>query len=187
MKKILFFVCASIALNASAQTEVGAESVENKEKLEKQVAQAVTSPLSDLNIGNDDIPKILVNAKTQLYNLPENTTCSNLESEIDNLDAVLGLDLDEKENEGKPGFVKKGKNLARKAAISTIKRTVQDAIPYRNWIRKLSGAEKHDRKVAESIEAGKARRSFLKGYAVGAGCDLYTELTVESSVIEHQE
>jgi len=188
MKKILFIICTTIAVNASANNDPEIKPItEDEKKVEKQVVKAVTSPLADFNVGNNDIPNLLILAKENPYVLPEDKTCSNISNEIDNLDIMLGDDLDEIEKDDKTGLVKKGKDLAGKAAVSTIKRTVQDAIPYRNWIRKLSGAEKHEEKLTSCIEAGKSRRSFLKGYAVGSGCNLEPVISVESSVIEHQE
>jgi hypothetical protein len=37
-------------------------------------------------------------------------------------------------------------------------------------VRKLSGAERQDRRVAAAIEAAEARRAFLRGMAVGQNC-----------------
>jgi hypothetical protein len=187
MKKILFLICATLALNASAQNESNIEKHEDKEGLDKKVTKVVMSPLADLNVGNDDIPGILLNAKEQPYSLPEDKTCANLQNEIKRLDNVLGIDIDEVRTKVKLGLMQQGTELAENAAVSSIKRTVQDAIPYRNWIRKFSGAEKYEKKVSSAIAGGKARRAFLKGYAIGAGCNLETELIVESSVVEHQE
>lgn len=187
MKKVVFIICATLALNASAQNESSVKALEEKDRLDKKVTKAVISPLSDFNVGNDDIPDILLNAKEQPYSLPENQTCSNLQKEIKDLDNVLGLDIDEVRTKIKLGLMQKGSELAENAAVSSIKRTVQDAIPYRNWVRKLSGAERHERKISSAIAGGKARRAFLKGYSVGAGCNLEPILAVESSLVEHQE
>jgi len=48
--------------------------------------------------------------------------------------------------------------------------TALDAVPYRNWIRKLSGAEKRAERLADALLAGTARRAFLKGLGVAQGC-----------------
>jgi hypothetical protein len=40
----------------------------------------------------------------------------------------------------------------------------------RSCIRKLSGAERRDRKVQEAIASGIARRSYLKGVGQARGC-----------------
>jgi len=36
-------------------------------------------------------------------------------------------------------------------------------VPFRGWLRKLSGAELHSKKVAKAIAAGTIRRAFIKG------------------------
>lgn len=43
-------------------------------------------------------------------------------------------------------------------------------IPFRGWVRKLSGAERHSRKVEAAIAAGTVRRAFLKGVAITKDC-----------------
>ncbi len=43
-------------------------------------------------------------------------------------------------------------------------------MPFRGWIRRLSGAERHARDVAAAIAAGTARRAFLKGVGQGRIC-----------------
>ena len=48
-------------------------------------------------------------------------------------------------------------------------------VPFRGWVRKLSGAERHARDVAAAIGAGAVRRAFLKGIAGQRGCKLSAE------------
>ena len=51
-----------------------------------------------------------------------------------------------------------------------LQRAAEGAVPFRGWVRKLSGAERQERRVARAIEAGEARRAFLRGLAVGQAC-----------------
>ena len=44
------------------------------------------------------------------------------------------------------------------------------AIPFRGVVRKLSGAESHDRLVQSAIIAGNVRRAYLKGLGEARGC-----------------
>ena len=39
-----------------------------------------------------------------------------------------------------------------------VRRTVEGMVPFRSWVRKLTGAEKHSKEVAASIIAGGVRR-----------------------------
>jgi len=43
-------------------------------------------------------------------------------------------------------------------------------IPFRGWIRKLTGAERYSKRVAAAITAGAVRRAFLKGVRVMKNC-----------------
>jgi hypothetical protein len=47
----------------------------------------------------------------------------------------------------------------------------QDLIPMRGWVRKLSGAEKHDKLVQSAMASGAIRRAYLKGLGEARGCD----------------
>ncbi|HEX5775342.1 MAG TPA: hypothetical protein VFX95_01555, partial [Caulobacteraceae bacterium] len=47
----------------------------------------------------------------------------------------------------------------------------QDVIPFRGWVRKLTGAERHDRLVGQAIHAGQVRRAYLKGLGEARGCN----------------
>jgi hypothetical protein len=46
-----------------------------------------------------------------------------------------------------------------------------ETIPFRGWVRKLTGAEQHDRLVQAAIAAGAVRRGYLKGLGEARGCD----------------
>ena len=56
------------------------------------------------------------------------------------------------------------------AAVGALQRTAEGVIPFRGWIRKLSGAERHSRQVAAAITAGGVRRAFLKGVRASRSC-----------------
>jgi hypothetical protein len=46
-----------------------------------------------------------------------------------------------------------------------------DVIPFRGWVRKLTGAERHDKLVQSAITAGAVRRAYLKGLGEAKGCN----------------
>ena len=43
-------------------------------------------------------------------------------------------------------------------------------MPFRGWLRKLSGAERQERRVAAAVEAGEARRAYLRGWLAAQSC-----------------
>ena len=73
--------------------------------------------------------------------------------------AVLGEDLD------LPQADSTGVSTGRVAQW-----VVGSFIPFRGLIREISGANSQERKIGTAIQAGIARRSFLKGVGQAKGC-----------------
>jgi len=135
-----------------------------------KLAGAVTTPLADLNVVQAEIPQVLLDALDQTYMAPKSSACDALRHDIGALTAVLGPDLDEPATSANPGLVERGSGLAQAEAIGAVQRTAEGIIPFRGWIRKLTGAERYSKKVAAAIAAGSARRAFLKGIHFARGC-----------------
>ena len=166
----LLLIMMSFALGAcsSAQTEPdGAGPGAGKEGTFKEIAY---TPLSDLNLVRAKIPPVLLAARTSPYALPRKTDCQILEAEIRALDHVLGADLDAPPDEDDPGLLERGANLAGDAAVGAVRGAAEGIVPFRSWVRKLTGAERHSKEVAAAIAAGGVRRAFLKGLGQAAGC-----------------
>lgn len=124
----------------------------------------MTSPLRDLNLIRTKIPPILEKAVDNPYARSVQRSCATLRKEISDLSDVLGDDFDDRSPE------QEAKDDDEKTAYGAVASVVSDIIPMRSWIRKLSGAERRDRKVQEAIAAGIARRSYLKGVGQARGC-----------------
>lgn len=135
-----------------------------------RMGTAATTPLSDLNIVRADIPDILVDAQKHPYLAPLDSNCEALASEIHKLDEVLGADLDVPASDNKPSLLDRGSEVAEDQAVGAVQRTAEGLIPFRGWVRKLSGAERYSKRVAASITAGSIRRAFLKGLAASRDC-----------------
>ena len=138
--------------------------------MEKQIGQAIISPLTDLNIVRADIPKVLADARKAPYARLENQACPALKTEVETLDALLGPDLDTPSSSTEPSLIARGVGAAGEAVIGALRSTTEAIIPFRGWVRKLTGAERYSKEVADSIAAGTVRRAFLKGLGHGAGC-----------------
>ena len=117
------------------------------------------TPVTDLNINKQEIPAILLQAQARPYSLTGLGRCSALVSEVAALEEVLGPDLDLPEEE-----------RDRISAGRMAKTVVGSFIPFRGLIREMSGANDHDRKVRAAIQAGLARRGFLKGVGQSKNC-----------------
>jgi hypothetical protein len=142
---------------------LGACASTTADKTSAAVGQAATTPLSDLNIVRADIPPVLAAAQKSPYAAPADKSCSALGAEVQALDAALGADLDTPSTDANPSLIERSANDA-------LRRTAEGVIPFRGWVRKLSGAERYSREVAAAIAAGTIRRAYLKGVGVAAGC-----------------
>jgi hypothetical protein len=131
-----------------------------------KVANAATTPLSDLNVVRADIPDVLRAAAAAPYAVPADTGCPALAAGIRALDEVLGPDLDMPAGKGGPGLLERGED----AATGALQRTAEGVIPFRGWVRKLSGAERYARQVSAAITAGGVRRGFLRGLSAAKAC-----------------
>ncbi|MBI3346559.1 MAG: hypothetical protein HY020_05040 [Burkholderiales bacterium] len=151
---LTLILTAALALTACASS--------NQDK----VANAATTPLSDLNVVRADIPDVLKAAAAAPYAPPADASCAGIVAGIRSLDEVLGPDLDAPHTAGNPGLLDRGED----AATGALQRTAEGVIPFRGWVRKLSGAERYARQVSVAITAGGVRRGFLRGLAAAKAC-----------------
>ena len=165
----LTLACAALALSvagcASPDTAKGAahEGV--------QIQKAVEAPLADLNLVKEKIPPVLLAALKAPYALPSQRACPDLANEVRALDGALGADLDTPPTPSNPGLVERGTNAIGDAANDALRGAAESVIPFRGWVRKLDGAERHSKEVAAAIAAGSVRRAFLKGVGQTLGCE----------------
>jgi hypothetical protein len=117
------------------------------------------TPVTDLNLKHDKIPQVLVNAQTGTYDLTGIHSCPQIASAVGELNTVLGPDLDLPQGE------QNGVSAGRVAQS-----VVGSFIPFRGIIREISGANEQQRRMQAAIEAGIARRGFLKGLGAARGC-----------------
>ncbi len=135
-----------------------------------RVTGAVTAPLSDLNLVKTEIPLALRQAMKAPYAAPQPLDCPTLAAQVLALDAALGPDLDAPPNPTKASLVERGTDAAGKAAVGALRSTAEGLVPFRSWVRKASGAERHAKEVAAAIAAGTVNRAFLKGLGQSLGC-----------------
>lgn len=132
----------------------------------ESVEGAVSAPLRDLNVLRTKIPGVLLDAMADPYGRPPpHPTCSQLIALVTPLDIALGPDLDA------PDAAKESlRARGRGATLGAVAGVTSDVIPFHSWIRKLSGAERHDKYVRDAIKAGSVRRAYLKGLGEAQGC-----------------
>jgi hypothetical protein len=133
---------------------------------------AAETPLRDLNLLRTKIPDVLLAAMADPYERPpKKAKCSDLVNLIAPLDEALGADLDVPPTND--DALERGRLLeqGRGAAYGALSGVASDAIPFRGWVRKLTGAERHDKFVQAAIDAGAVRRAYLKGLGEAKGCN----------------
>ena len=130
------------------------------------VKGAAESPLRDLNVLRTKIPEVLLQAMADPYEKPGRLRCPELISRLAVLNEALGDDLDVIPKPSEDGMVAKG----RTTALSLASGAASGVIPFRGWVRKLSGAEQHDKYVQAAILAGAVRRAYLKGLGEAQHC-----------------
>jgi len=131
---------------------------------------AVTAPLDDLNLKHTDIPDALKRAVADPYDMDGMTRCEPIAAEVGRLNAALGRDLDEPPPPDKRTRVQKVGQAAGDAVVGAVEDETRSVLPFRGWVRKLSGAERRDKRVAAAINAGKIRRGYLKGAGMRMNC-----------------
>jgi hypothetical protein len=130
------------------------------------IVGAVTSPMRDVNVIRTRIPMTLLIAAQDPYARPRPATCAGLLAQVRQLNEVLGADLDEPASPDQRDLAERSQGLA----IDALGSTARGFIPLRFWVRRLTGAEQHDREVAAAITAGNVRRAYLKGLGESRGC-----------------
>ena len=135
-------------------------------KTSTQLTQAATTPLTDLNLVRAEIPPVLAAAQKAPYGVPADRSCEALAKDVQALDAALGADLDTLATAANPSLVERGGD----AALGAVSNAAAGIVPFRGWVRKLTGAERYAKEVAAAIAAGTIRRAYLKGLGQAAGC-----------------
>ena len=131
---------------------------------------AVTAPFVDLNVRRDQIPTVLLQAQANPYDRRNLNQCSTVGAEVARLNEALGPDRDEPGVPDNPNLNERAQDALAEAALDAIRDATTDFIPYRDWIRRLTGAQARSKDVQDAVEAGRLRRAFLKGLGMRLNC-----------------
>jgi hypothetical protein len=115
----------------------------------------------DLGIIGPKTPEILEKAKADPYAPPAEPACERLPEELAALDEALGPDAD----------VPRPKHrLLRLQPAKWMGQAMRSAIPHRDVVRFLTGADRKQKALNDAAMAGWARRGYLKGLAKTLAC-----------------
>jgi len=122
-------------------------------------------PARDIGIAKKEIPPVLVDAVAQPYALPRRASCGWLREEHARLDDALGPDFDTD--------AQVNENRAGQLAAAGGEMLVNSLIPFRGLVREVSGAASADRRRLAAMNAGLARRGYIRGVAATRGCAIH--------------
>jgi hypothetical protein len=139
----------SVALAQSgAQEDSTLESAGNK----------VTEPFD-----GKEVPQKLKDIQDDPYSLRGLGRCAAIIAEVEELNAVLGPDVNERVDKS---LAKKREQTAARVAGSAI----GSIIPFGGIIGEVTGANAERRRYNEAVYAGTVRRGFLKGVGLQKNC-----------------
>ncbi len=129
---------------------------------ERTAESVARQPIKDIGLLREQAAPLLLAAQKAPYSLKGLQGCTQLAAAIAELDAVLGPDIDTLDSEGN--------TLASRLAQEGARSLLASLIPFRGFVREVSGAADADRKLRVAVATGVARRAYLKGVAFGKGC-----------------
>ncbi|MBP7703810.1 MAG: hypothetical protein KA105_00840 [Caulobacter sp.] len=162
----------SLAACASAPKPPPSGRIQTTEQVNRSgFVGAASAPARDLNMLRTKIPPVLLEALDDPYKRPTPATCAEIIALVKPLNEALGGDIDDPGSPDDRPLIDKGRDAAEDTAYGFMAGAAQDLIPMRGWVRRLSGAEQHDRLVRAAIVAGGIRRGYLKGLGESRGCN----------------
>jgi len=149
---------------ASRQDNAGQadEAGKDRDSTLDRAGDIATQPARDIGITHKEIPQVLQDAVRQPYATPRRPSCQWLREEHARLDAALGPDFDRN--------AQNNENKAGQLAAAGGEMLVNSLIPFRGVVREVSGAAAADRRRLAAMNAGLARRGYIRGVAATRGC-----------------
>lgn len=128
----------------------------------KQAVDIGMQPARDVGLSKRSVPPVLQSALANPYGLRGLKTCAQLAAAVRTLNDALGPDY-----EAGVGY---RENRMGKLAAAGGKTVINSIIPYRGLVREITGAAPADRYRNAALDAGLARRGFLRGIQFKQGC-----------------
>lgn len=165
----LLFACSTFSMPSGTASFTEKPLDVNAQGTKAAAFSAALTPLEDIGLRKRKIPDILKMLSDNPYATPATITCDGVKTELADLTLILGPDYDEAKKKqaalsAQDQMMEDGGNMLSDAFVGLI-RSQTDVIPLRSIVRRLTGANSHEKKVAQAVEAGKLRRAYLKGMA----------------------
>ena len=160
---LLMFAVAAGAASAQNEAETANSTQPSRmQEVGRSAGRIASQPVRDVGVARTDIPPVLQAAVAAPYGLNGIKTCRDLSNAFHALTDVIGPDF-------QPGEVKK-ENRAGKLAEAGGKTAVNSLLPFRALVREVSGAAPAQRRLSDAVDAGYARRGFLRGVHSTRSC-----------------
>lgn len=152
-----------LAMAAAAQPAAPTPEQPNRvrETLDRS-GKIIAQPAHDVGAAKTVIPVVLEKAQDNPYDLTGLKTCGQIKSNVDELTKVLGPDFVVGNN--------KKENRAGRLAEAGGRTIVNTLVPFRGLVREISGAAPAQRRLNAAVDAGFARRGFLRGVSLARRC-----------------
>ena len=151
---LLAFAVASCSTGRTSDTRRG-------------VSDAAYVPFRDVGLIRPEIPLLLRNLQYP-YATATLSDCAAVAREIAQLDGVLGPESYQ------PGpnrnIWDRSGDFVEEQTIQAATDTAADLVPFRSWVRRISGASRAEREALRAVANGQQRRTFLRGYGASLGC-----------------
>jgi hypothetical protein len=131
------------------------------------VSGAAAIPLRDVGLIRPEIPLLLRNLQYP-YSTATLIDCTAVAREIGALDGVLGPESYQP-GPNRNAWDRSG-DFVEEQTIEAAENTAEDLIPFRSWVRRISGASRAEREALRAVANGQQRRTFLRGYGASLGC-----------------
>lgn len=148
---------------AQAQSAANPPEDDTLHSIGSGAGRIATQPVKDVGLSKTDIPPVLVTAAADPYALEGARTCVQIAEQVRALNAALGPDY-------APDGPQAKENRAGKLAEAGGQTIVNSLIPFRGLVREVSGAASAQRQMNAAVDAGLARRGFLRGLHSARRC-----------------
>ena len=119
----------------------------------------VSQPARDVGLEKTKIPPLLEKTSDNPYTTEGTGSCAQIASSIAALSKIIGPDFSASPTRNKSNMAKIGGSAV-----------VNSLIPFRGIVRAVSGATAAEQRLNAAIDAGVARRGFLRGLQVARRC-----------------
>lgn len=127
-----------------------------------RAGKIVVQPAHDVGVARTEIPPVLLKAAEDPYSVEKLGTCRELTEAIKELSNVLGPDFTTARQ--------RRENRTGRIAEAGGRSVVNALIPFRGIVREITGAAPAQRRLNAAIDAGYARRGFLRGLHYARHC-----------------